>query len=91
MKKALQISLLVLVSVGFATAAFAGVAGIIPSLTSASSDVFILIYTVIGSMLVSLIDYSSYRPIRLHVTAKTRQVVPFADRRGLHHGHRIAA
>jgi hypothetical protein len=93
MKTALQLTLLSLVSVGFATAAFAGVTGISPSVASASGDAFILVYTVVGSMLVSLLDYRTHRPIMLRASeAKARRVVPFgASRRTLNDGNRIAA
>ncbi len=91
MKTALQFILLALVSVGFATVAFAGVTGIAVSPASASSVGFILIYTSVGSMLVALADYRPRRRLKLPAAPMGQQVVPFASRCHPRDGDRKAA
>ena len=91
MKTTLRFILLFLVSIGFATAAFAGATGIAISPASASSVVFILIYTMVGSMLVVLADYKRRRPIQLPAKLRARPVAPFVTRYDVRDDNRKAA
>ena len=71
MKATLQI-LILLLGAGCACAALTKLAGIDSSTALSGSDIAVLLYAMVGSMLISLNDCSSRRPITLHVSsAKT--------------------
>ena len=66
MKATLQILMLVL-GAGCAVAAFAGVTGIAPITAFATSDVAMLLYSMVGALLIGFNDYSRPRLIALRV------------------------
>ena len=68
MKTALQILMLILVTVGGLTA-FAALTGVASPTAILSSDVALLVYAMVGTVLVSFNDAGCRRPIVLRASA----------------------
>ncbi len=74
MKATLQILMLVL-SAGCALAAFVGAAGLAPASAFLTSDVAMMLYSMVGVLLISFNDYSAHRSIVVRAPKAAR---PFA-------------
>ena len=73
---------MLLLAAGCALAAFAGVTGLAPMSAFFTSDVAMMLYSMVGVLLVSFNDYSHRRPITLRAPVVTMPPTVAARRSG---------